>query len=96
MGRDGEPSSHGGCRDVIVRLYHFLDGELDDARRAAIQRHLDECMPCLEAVGFESELRMLIANKCREPVPETLRTRVAQAIQLEGGPLEWGRGLPFS
>ena len=80
----------GDCREAVVRLYHYLDGELDDARRALIRRHLDECPPCLEAFDFEAELRALIARKCREPAPEALRIRIAQAIQLDTGPVEAG------
>ena len=87
-------SGHGcGCGDAMHRLYHFLDGELDDDRRSMIHRHLDECQPCFQAFGFEVELRGLIARKCRDQVPQALRDRVFHAIQGEAGPLE-GPALP--
>jgi mycothiol system anti-sigma-R factor len=73
----------GDCDDAVHRLYHFLDGELDDARRADIRKHLDECLPCLEAFDFEAELRQVIAMKCRDQVPESLRQRVADALHIE-------------
>ena len=73
----------GDCDDAVHRLYHFLDGELDDTRRADIQQHLDDCLPCLEAFDFEAELRQVIAMKCRDQVPESLRLRVAEAIHHE-------------
>ena len=73
----------GDCDDAVHRLYHFLDGELDDDKRAHIQQHLDECLPCLEAFDFEAELRQVIAMKCRDQVPESLRNRVAEAIRHE-------------
>jgi mycothiol system anti-sigma-R factor len=73
----------GDCDDAVHRLYHFLDGELDDDRRAHIKDHLDECLPCLEAFDFEAELRIVIAQKCREQVPDHLRERIARAIQHE-------------
>ncbi len=76
------------CREAVIRLYHYLDGELDELRRAVIRRHLDECPPCLQAFGFEAELRHLIARKCREPVPEALRIRIVSAIQHESGPVD--------
>jgi mycothiol system anti-sigma-R factor len=85
----------GDCRDAVHRLYHYLDGELDDARRAVIRSHLDECLPCLEAFGFEVELRQVIARKCRDQVPEELRIRITQAIQFERRTVERGdRGIP--
>ena len=73
----------GDCDDAVHRLYHFLDGELDDSKRAHIKLHLDECLPCLEAFDFEAELRIVIAQKCREQVPDHLRDRIARAIQHE-------------
>ncbi|HSH60603.1 MAG TPA: mycothiol system anti-sigma-R factor [Acidimicrobiales bacterium] len=82
-----------GCGDAVHRLYHFLDGELDDDRRSTIRRHLDECQPCFQAFGFEAELRVVIARKCQDQVPEALRQRVFHAIQGEAGPFD-GPKLP--
>lgn len=84
----GGPGDWGGCGcgDAVHRLYHFLDGELDDDRRSAIRRHLDECRPCFQAFGFEAELRGVIARKCQDQVPEALRQRVFHALEGEGGP----------
>jgi len=85
---EDESRSHGqgeyvDCREAIHIIYHYLDGELTDDRRSEIQHHLDDCLPCLEAYDFEAELRIVIQRKCRDEVPETLRLRIAQAIQHE-------------
>ncbi len=84
------------CADAIERLYHYLDGELDDARRQLVKHHLDECLPCLDAFDFEAELRQVIARKCQETVPEQLRVRIALAIQSERGAVDPSRegGIP--
>ena len=71
------------CEETIHRLYHFLDGELTDERRKAIQTHLDDCGPCVEALGFEADLRRLVADRCKDRVPEELRERIAQALSKE-------------
>jgi mycothiol system anti-sigma-R factor len=71
------------CREAIHRLYHYLDGELDDAKRALIRQHLDECAPCYRAFDFEAELRRLVAEKCREQLPPGLLERIARAIGHE-------------
>jgi mycothiol system anti-sigma-R factor len=76
------------CQEAIATLYTFLDGELTADRKDTIQRHLDECSPCFEAFGFEAELKAVVARKCREDVPESLRRRVAEALRAEGLPLE--------
>jgi mycothiol system anti-sigma-R factor len=69
------------CTEAVEVLYHYLDGELTYERRVTIQQHLDDCPPCLDAFDFEAELRVVIAHKCRERVPDSLRLRVAQALR---------------
>jgi len=71
------------CREAVHRVYHFLDGELTPERRDQIAHHLDECSPCLEVFGFETEIRRLVANRCRDQVPDELRIRIAAAIDHE-------------
>ncbi|HET9690514.1 MAG TPA: mycothiol system anti-sigma-R factor [Acidimicrobiales bacterium] len=68
------------CQQALDTLYHFLDGELTADRRAEIQRHLDRCSPCLEAYDFEAELKLIVARRCRDQVPESLRVRVSLAL----------------
>jgi len=69
------------CQEALDTLYHFLDGELTEERRHEIQHHLDDCSPCLEAFDFEAELKIVIARRCRETVPEGLRVRISVALQ---------------
>ena len=77
----------GNCDDALHELYGYLDGELTPERRTNIQRHLDDCPPCYEAFDFEAELRIVIARKCTEKVPESLKQRIADALADEtGGP----------
>ena len=86
-GRGGTcvPAGHeaGGvdCDDAVHELYHYLDGELTEERRLAIAVHLDRCGHCANAAGFEAELRSVIANRCRDHVPESLIARVAGALE---------------
>ncbi len=71
------------CDETIERLYSYLDGELTEQRRIEISRHLDLCGPCVGAYGFETELRRVIANRCKDHVPDTLLARVADALAEE-------------
>jgi mycothiol system anti-sigma-R factor len=78
---------HDNCFETVSLLYHYLDGELSYERRVVIARHLVECPPCGNAFEFETELRIVIAQRCRERVPEGLRARVYEALrQLEEPP----------
>lgn len=71
------------CDEAVRQLYGYLDGELTDHRREMIAVHLDECGWCGDAAGFEAELRVVIAHKCRDRVPDALKARVAAAIRAE-------------
>jgi len=72
------------CQEALATLYTYLDGELTPDKRARVQQHLDDCGPCFEAFGFEAELKSVIARKCQEQVPASLRERVAEALRAEG------------
>ncbi|WP_214409380.1 mycothiol system anti-sigma-R factor [Sphaerisporangium fuscum] len=70
------------CGEVLERVYTFLDGELDERRRADIRQHLDECGPCLEEYGLEKAVKQLIAKHCGcDTVPEDLRAKVLKRIE---------------
>ena len=71
------------CPSAIQQLYVYLDGELTEERRVQLALHLDYCGPCAGAAGFEAELRQVIANRCKDHVPDTLRQRIAYLIEAE-------------
>jgi mycothiol system anti-sigma-R factor len=71
------------CVEAVHELYHYLDGELTEERREEIRIHLDWCGPCSGAADFEAELRRVIANRCRDRVPQSLMERIAAAIDEE-------------
>jgi mycothiol system anti-sigma-R factor len=78
---DDHANEPGDCADSLKELYTFLDGELTVERRTTIRQHLDGCQDCYEAFDFEAELRMVVSAKCREEVPDDLRSRVAEALK---------------
>ena len=87
MGKDTDTSELFGpalnCEEAVHELYHYLDGELTEERRVEIRIHLDYCGPCGGAAEFEAELRRVIANRCKDRVPDSLIRRVAEAIDEE-------------
>ena len=68
------------CEEVLERLSAFLDDEIDPVESREIQRHLDRCPSCTEALG-----RMKgVAARLRAEAPyyrasDSLRARVSQA-----------------
>jgi mycothiol system anti-sigma-R factor len=78
------------CRDVLDRVYEYLDGELTPHDVAKIRQHLDECGPCLSQYDLDEVLKALIRRSCAcETAPDTLRQRIMVRItevrlQLDG------------
>ena len=71
------------CQRALTELYGYLDGYLTDERRAIVTTHVELCSPCLRAFSFERELREVVAQRCRDEVPESLRMRIAEVIRTE-------------
>lgn len=73
--------SEADCSVVIHKLFSFIDNELDQADCGLIQRHLDECGPCLAKYDLERTVKALIHRSCSEPAPEALREKVLYRIR---------------
>lgn len=71
------------CNEALAELYTFLDGELDDDRRADIDEHLGRCGHCHGVHDFEAELRRVISSKVAEEVPADLRDRILARLRGE-------------
>ena len=82
-GEGARAADEADCEETVRRLYHFLDGALTEERRRAIRAHLDNCGDCFEVLGFETELRHVVADRCKEHVPASLKERIADAIRRE-------------
>ena len=65
----GGPLEINSCDDVLVHVFEFLDHETDDARRAVIAEHLEDCSPCLRQFGIEQEFKALVRRRCGGDVP---------------------------
>ena len=75
----GEAHEHEitSCDDVLSHVFEFLDRETDDARRAVIAEHLEDCSPCLRQFGIEQEFKALVRRRCGgDPTPVGLRDRI--------------------
>ena len=79
MSTDHEHAS--SCDDVLSHVFEFLDHETDDARRAVIAEHLEDCSPCLRQFGIEQEFKALVRRRCGgDPTPLGLRDRIKMQL----------------
>jgi mycothiol system anti-sigma-R factor len=72
-----DPGEITSCDDVLSHVFEFLDHETDDARRAVIAEHLEDCSPCLRQFGIEQEFKALVRRRCGGDTPPVgLRDRI--------------------
>ena len=70
------------CSEVIEQVYLYLDGEMDDATRAKVRVHLDECSPCLRQFGIEQDVKALVARCCGgDAAPAALKSQILARLQ---------------
>lgn len=70
------------CEETLAELYLFLDREIGDDHRVHVEEHLRRCAPCLEAFDFEADLRRMIGEKCRDSVPDGLRSKIMDVLAM--------------
>ena len=68
------------CKDVLDRVYEYLDGEMGAHDLAVIRQHLDECGPCLRQYDLDEAVKALVRRSCHEAAPEQLRLRILTRI----------------
>jgi anti-sigma factor (TIGR02949 family) len=68
------------CEEVIEHLLDYLDGEIDEVKRAQIDDHLEECRGCFSRAEFETALRKRIGQVGERRAPPTLEARIKALI----------------
>jgi mycothiol system anti-sigma-R factor len=69
------------CREVLDRVFEFLDGEMGQLDVARIKQHLDECGPCLKQYDLDVVLKTLLRRSCAcEQAPQELRQKILVRI----------------
>src|SRR5436190_20483044 len=69
------------CESIRAQMTFYLDDELRDGEASALEKHLSECVACLE--GFDSEHRFLESVRACNPLhiaPSGLRARVEEEL----------------
>jgi mycothiol system anti-sigma-R factor len=69
------------CREVLDRVFEFLDGEMAALDVGRIRQHLDECGPCLKQYDLDVALKALLRRSCAcEQAPQELRQKIMVRI----------------
>ena len=69
------------CREVLDRVFEYLDNEMAELDCAKIKQHLEECGPCLQEYDLDQALKALVKRSCaHEEAPVQLRTSIMARI----------------
>ena len=68
------------CYEAVGPLYFYLDGELTCEQRVVIAAHWPTA-PLRRRFRLRGRASVVIAQRCRERVPEGLRARVYEALR---------------
>lgn len=73
------------CREVLMRLNDFLDGELDALERARVQGHLAECRNCERFGGRVGAVLSALRDGMSgvAPPPPAILARLAERLAVE-------------
>jgi anti-sigma factor RsiW len=74
-----------GCQEIQARLSHFVDGDLADVDRAAIEAHVGECDACRGVLQDLERLRRAAATLGPIAPPDHVWLEVAGQVQIESG-----------
>lgn len=71
------------CARALRALAAYLDGELPDAARGDVWRHIETCKSCYSRAEFERQLKARLSELGRrEPTPELVARVRGLANQL--------------
>lgn len=69
------------CKNIAVELSNYLDGELDPATMAEVQRHLERCEDCRLLVDTTRKTIQIFCNSEPIPLPDDVRERLHKALE---------------
>jgi anti-sigma factor RsiW len=72
------------CRDVVDLLLDYVEESLDPNTRVALERHFQDCAPCVAYLRTYDRSRRLARDVTRSEapaeLPENLKTRLRQLL----------------
>ncbi len=78
------------CREVLAKLYDYLDEELTASDRQDLQKHLEHCSDCLHKYNLEEQFNRVITGKLNSPcetshLKKRILVEIAKIDQQQGG-----------
>ncbi|GMA38931.1 mycothiol system anti-sigma-R factor [Mobilicoccus caccae] len=76
-----EPVRPTDCSEFRLRVYEYIDAEMEEVDCGRIRAHLAECGTCMSEYERDLVLKALVRRSCAcEPAPTTLRMQILARI----------------
>ncbi|MEW6511200.1 MAG: zf-HC2 domain-containing protein [Bacteroidota bacterium] len=75
------PAAEISCRESIRRVFEYIDGELPEAGRRQVERHLATCRHCFDRYEFERLLKSRLRRIPSGTPSAELRRRIRTVIE---------------
>lgn len=69
------------CKEVLSKLYAYLDQEVDAPTEADIEEHLHDCRECFSRAEFEKRLKQKVSEAGSAKTPEDVKKRLQSLIK---------------
>lgn len=69
------------CTDAVRKLWDYLEGDIGENERHAIEEHLDVCKRCCGEAEFADELRRFLVSNAYDELPAPARDRLASFLE---------------
>jgi anti-sigma factor RsiW len=71
------------CKEILEQLSEYLDGELDPELCRDLERHMEDCHPCLVFVNTLKKTITLYRYAATEPLPKEVHLRLHDYLKRE-------------
>jgi anti-sigma factor RsiW len=69
------------CRDLILEVSNYIDGDVDAALKQEIEEHLKDCPDCMVIV-IQTKLTVeIFCDNQQVELPQDVRSRLHEALQ---------------
>ena len=72
---------HKHCLEMFEKLSVYIDGELDHATCAEIQKHAEDCVACFSCLETLKRTVALCKNVADKPIPQNLSAKLKEIIE---------------
>ncbi len=80
----GADHDHKHCLEMFEKLSEYIDGELDHATCAEIEKHANNCVACFACMETLKRTVALCKNVKDQPVPREFSKKLKEIIRKVG------------